>query len=135
MIKILSDLKQSDKAMYNRVEKELERYGATDKKAHYNRLNYPDYLDLISFSDTYSFQPDQFQYVIDVLSDLNPTENECMKLVKSVTPENTANLKHQINVANNRTRQRVVKLVEKYTAKTGKSFIENLSNLKNAVFS
>ena len=130
MIKILSELKKSDKKLYFQVENELERFGGYSSKGYFNRLKFDDYLDLISFADTYTFQPSEYDTVLGVLSDLNPTENTMMQAVKSCTAENTLELMKQIRLQNNRTRQRVLKIVKSLTAEKP-SFLKSIQ----AVFS
>jgi hypothetical protein len=130
MIKILSELKQNNRKLYNKVEQELERFGGYSNKGHFNRLSYPDYLDLISFSESYSFQPSEYEMVMNVLSDLNPIENETMSKVKSCQPKDKKALMELIRKQNNRCRQRTLKLVADLTADKP-SFLKSLQ----AVFS
>lgn len=134
MIKILATLKKKDKQLYQHIEKQLEFYGRRSKKSYHNRLNFSDYLDLLSFSNSYVFQTDQYSMVENVLSDLNPTENDFLKTLTKTRPENYKTLQDGLAKQNNRTRQYILLQLDKNHEQKGLSIIDSLSNLKSRVF-
>ncbi len=128
MIKILQDLKKSDIKLYSQVEKQLEHIGGQSSKGYFNRLTYPDYLDLASFSSTYTITQSDIDAVLGVLSDLNPCENDLLRAVSRCKPEHKKQLMNSIHKSNNRCRQRVLKIVD--DLKTPKpSFLQSLKTV------
>ena len=128
MIKILQDLKKSDRKLYAQVVKQLEQYGGVASKGYYNRLTYPDFIELISFSNSYTFLPNEYDAVLGVLSDLNPTENDLMRAVSRCKPEHKKALMQSIHKSNNRCRQRVLKIIDDLAQPTP-SFLQSLKSV------
>ncbi len=133
MIRILEDMKKDDPKLYNQVERELDKFGGSSSKGYFNKLTYPDYLDLISFADSYSFQPAEYEMVMNILSDLTPTENTMMGAVKSCQPKDKKALMALNTLQNNRTRQHVLKIINDLSIEKPSSFMQALANFKHTV--
>ncbi len=134
MIKILEDLKRDDKKLYLQVEKQLDYFGSRSSKGHFLRLTYLDFLDYASFANSYTFQLDDYDMVVNVLADLSPADNKMMiKIQKSKASDKKALIAECIR-ANNRTRQRVLVILDNLTKTQPTSIIDHLTSFKKKVF-
>jgi len=134
MFKLLEDLKLENKQQYIEVLKQLDNFGKSSSKGSFLKLTYPEILDLISFSDTYTFEPENYEMVLNVLADLNPIENEMIQIIKSSQPEDKKALIAKCSKMNNRTRQRVLVILDKLNTKQPASLVDHLTSFRNKVF-
>lgn len=135
MIRILENLKNNDKQLYLQVEKQLDYFGARSSKGHFLRLTYLDFLDYASFANSYTFQPESYDLVLSVLGDLSPADNLMMSKIQKSKAEDKQLLIDECIRANNRTRQRVLVILEKLKTKKSATIIDALTSFKNKVFS
>ncbi len=134
MFKLLEDLKKDNKQQYIEVLKQLDNFGKSSNKGHFLKLTYPDFLDLISFADSYTFEPENYEMVLNVLADLNPIENEMMQIIKSSQPQDKKALISKCAKMNNRARQRVLVILDKLNTKKP-TLVDHLTSFRNKVFS
>ncbi len=135
MFKLIEDLKRDNKQQYIEVLKQLDNFGKSSNKGHFLKLTYPEILDLISFADTYTFEPQNYEMVLNVLADLNPIENEMMQIIKSSKPEAKKALIAKCAKMNNRARQRCLVILDKLNTKQPATIVDHLTSFRNKVFS